>query len=181
MKKSWQNNHVMDLDIDGNTVSMFVIPLPDKFQLPCDGTSFYGIDPGYKHIGFSTISGITGFCYEITCRDFFDQMDRATALKNMMSKLISTNSRHPEPKWIIMEGSSHAEKFGQTSLAEARLSLALGASEFGIVKFVPPSTIRKYVFGKGNLRGEDVYKNELPPNAAASLGCACYAHIWQNH
>jgi hypothetical protein len=80
----------------------------------------------------------------------------------------------------IIEGAAFHKTFGQVGLAEVREGFYIGAkmanglTNISHVEIVPPATIRKEVFGKGNEQAGDHYP-VLNHNGADSISIAQYA------
>lgn len=80
-------------------------------------------------------------------------------------------------KGVCIEGASFGDVYRQVELAEIRASAVLWSIEKFYpedVFLVPPSKIRKKVFGNGSIIGKDVWKKQLSPDAADALACAYY-------
>lgn len=128
-----------------------------------------GIDPGSRHMGITLIEKE----YSTSMEVLINQSDDPITRMEMVRKVIVDNVPRFKHGFALVEGSSHGEVYGQTQLAEARASamMALKVKGFAI-KVMPPSSIRKKVFGNGKTRGEDFWKKQIAPNAASSLVCA---------
>lgn len=128
-----------------------------------------GIDPGSRHMGITIIEKVSTVSMEVLVNQSDDPIERM----EMVRKVIVDNVPRPNHGFALVEGSSHGEVYGQTQLAEARASAMMALKVRGfVIKVMPPSSIRKKVFGNGKTRGEDFWKKQIAPNAASSLVCA---------
>jgi Holliday junction resolvasome RuvABC endonuclease subunit len=127
-----------------------------------------GIDPGSRHMGLTIIEKDITRSFEFLLNQSENPITRMEYVGQAVKECI-----HRSTGFALVEGSSHGEVYGQTQLAEARASAMLAMSEKGFeVICMPPSSIRKKVFGNGKTRGEDFWKKQIAPNAASSLVCA---------
>ena len=127
-----------------------------------------GIDPGSRHMGISIIEKEMTTSIEVLVNPSDDPIERM----EMIRRVIVDNVPRTHG-FALVEGSSHGEVYGQTQLAEARASAMMALKVKGyLIQVMPPSSIRKKVFGNGKTRGEDYWKKQIAPNAASSLVCA---------
>ena len=136
---------------------------------------FVGIDPGGRHQGVSVYVGKN---------IFVSQINFTTVEKNPVKKMLDVAEslmycgipQHlSKPGYVIIEGASYNEKFGQVSLSEVRATnmLILAQLGFEVVK-VPPKRIRLLSLNNGNENGEKYF--DFPHDALASFLC-CLAAI----
>lgn len=132
-----------------------------------------GIDPGTVHLGVAYCAE-QSYLYEVTLRRQEEPYQRIKDIQNIIGMLQMDDWVIGPETILVIEGASFADRYRQTELAEVRTAVATWLGRLvGQVSFVPPTTVMKKVFGKGNLSAWKVWTN-LPPNAASALACAVY-------
>jgi Holliday junction resolvasome RuvABC endonuclease subunit len=161
---------------------------PYQFQYNNSLDKIYiGIDPGSRNMGMSILSDTMSMSFEITYPPEKDAVKRIlkvyTTTKLCFQYVFYEGIRFP-PLSIsaVIEGSSFGDKYGQATLADARTAAFMSIYEIANrehydcqAKYIPPQSIRKQVFGSAKIKGEEVWKDQLPPDAASSLVCAICA------
>jgi len=142
-------------------------PLP----LPSNDRCVFGYDPGTTKMGVTWLWHGKLLVYEVSIIRSPDPVVRIINTHHILDVCVKMFDFAPI---LIIEGSSFGNNFRQVELAEVRASAVLWALHYNITpKIIPPTTIRKVVFGNGKTKAEEVW-SELPPNAASSLACAYY-------
>lgn len=139
----------------------------------------FGIDPGGRYMGLTILERTYHLAtsYEIEFPSERLVIPRATQIRLALSDIIFLGeSWKAENILVAVEGSSFASPYRNTELAEARLTAALWFKdklevEEGNFVFIPPLTVRKYIFGNAKIRAEEQWP-ELKPDAASSLAIA---------
>lgn len=132
-----------------------------------------GFDAGTTHIGVAMIDPFQNMArlWEITMNRIADTMLRIKSIQYILSDL---QMILPASFNVVIENSAYSKQFRQTELAEIRTSAAFWFEQAGgKVKFIAPNTIRKQIFGKGNLKAHDVWTG-IEPDALAALSCSYY-------
>jgi Holliday junction resolvasome RuvABC endonuclease subunit len=144
--------------------------------LPNDGV---GIDPGLK-LG---VSYTVGRDHAFTFRTYIDRsalsvvgmLDVFHNVPLLMENLV------PFASPVVVEGAAHNAKYGQPLLGEIRGALLLGFHNAGFrfVSEVQPLSIRKRVFGAGNVQPMDFWREagfiKADKDAADALSMAICA------
>jgi len=136
---------------------------------------YIGIDPGSRHMGLTILkSDGLGETYEIELPTQPDALSKMHVVRKMMEWILDKElGLITQPIYAVIEGSGYSMPFGQTELAEARAVAMLTLDSYGIkVNVIPPTSIRKKVFGSAKIHAEDLWKELIPPNAASSIACA---------
>jgi hypothetical protein len=137
----------------------------------CVDKIFVGVDPGSKHQGISVYANDVITISQI---DFREEKNPVQIMLNVIESI--KNCILPYKTRFgtcVVEGSSYNEKFGQTSLAEARGAAMLGLHYLGFsILKVPPLRVRKLATGNGK---EKCLCFGFPPDATASLLCVLAA------
>lgn len=131
-----------------------------------------GIDPG-RNFGLSIMSGnaLTVYYGKLPSRKSpFNFLSGWDAF-HLSSQFVGVN-RMP----LVVEGAAHEEDVGQVLLAEIRAGFYIGMAYFNQckVELVPPTKVRKRVWGKGGFKGGYAWPL-INPNAADAGACALYA------
>jgi Holliday junction resolvasome RuvABC endonuclease subunit len=152
-----------------------------KIELPKEPTSplqCWGVDPGTTHVGITVIPYINevnyAHLYQIEMPRWKDAVDRIVHWQQVMGEMNLIIQGHCR---MVVEGAAYgSSQFRQVELAEIRAATVLWAYRLGMdTKIVPPSTIRKCVFGTAKLKAHDVWYLQDAPDALAALSCAYYA------
>lgn len=143
------------------------------------GDMIIGIDPGSTHLGITLFPSAyihdSLFAFEVTLPSEKTSIESALSVRKAFRtclKLAYMGNLSGFP--AIIEGPSYGERYGQAKLAEMRITLALEIldSFYGHVRYSPPKSIRKIVFGDGKIVAKEIWKDLLLPDAADSLACA---------
>ena len=133
----------------------------------------YGIDPGTTNIGIAYVHptpNVAVMLYQVKLERADTTLGRILAIQNALTQcrlLIRNDAR------AVVEGASYGNKYRQVELAEVRAAIVIWFYRYGVLTdVVPPKTIRKVVFGNGNIKNP--WEN-LPDDVAAALGCAFYS------
>lgn len=143
--------------------------IPQALPVPA-----WGIDPGVN-FGLTMIEGDT-------VRVFYGALLRSdepgqygeVAYNFIRGLAIASDAFHAH---LIIEGAAYGAPFRQVELSEIRTGFYLGSSasgRFSSIEIKPPATIRKEVFGSGNVHAADEYPL-LNHNGADSLAMALFA------
>jgi len=147
------------------------IHIEPPMPLPANDRCVFGYDPGTTRMGVACLWRTYLTVYEVETVRSPDPVVRIVTNQSILNTCAKLFSYSPI---MIIEGSSFGNNFRQVELAEVRASAVLWALQHNIVpKIVPPTTIRKAVFGNGKTKADEIWK-ELPPNAGAALSCAYY-------
>lgn len=145
------------------------IKIEPPFPITSDHVLF-GVDPGTTKFGLAYLWRSVCHIYEIMVIRKDDPVERILLTQDILSECFHTFDYAP---LMTIEGSSF-NGYRQTELAEVRASTVLWAVAHGIKpRIVPPTSIRKMVFGTAKTKAEDLW-NDLPPDAASALACAYY-------
>lgn len=134
----------------------------------------FGIDPGQRNMGFTKLEQDSlAVVWQLHLPQINDPVHRMHFVRSLISWLAP---RHNPDTCVVVEGASFGSVHGQVPLAEVRAACVF-AFQRAKVRIVPPSTIRKEVFGSGRRKAADVWPKlaVLYPDAVASLGCALYS------
>ena len=157
---------------------------------PIPLTSFgtwIGIDPGTVNFGLATMLSWDeqdkAKLYQIK----FERQDTVDVRLLLTNEVMETIVKDKQkfsfkcPHWTVIEGASFGNNFRQVELAEQRGFLVWWGMKRGYrVQVVPPTTIRKVVFGSGKVKAHEAWqldgipKNKQPNDALAALACAYY-------
>ena len=139
-------------------------PRPNKVK--------YGIDPGTVNIGVAYVHptpNVAIMLYQIKLELADTTLGRIHAMQDALTRcslLLELNAE------AIIEGASFAARYRQVELAEVRAAAVMWFDRYNITAHVvPPTTIRKQVFGNGKTKNP---WKEIPDDVAAALGCAYY-------
>ena len=129
-----------------------------------------GCDPGTVHLGIAIVRPKQAVkLYKVTLKRHKKALLRLLAVQQVLGHTIGYFSDHAI---AIIEGASYGARYRQVELAEVRAAMMLWFHEYNIEPhIVPPTTIRKQVFGSGKTKNP---WSNLPDDLAASLGCAFY-------
>jgi len=148
-----------------SSITAFEIEPP--FPIP-ERTKF-GIDPGTVNMGLAVLHPNSAQLYKIKMIRLTKALDRMLEVQEMLTRCIGWFGFDPI---AIIEGASYGDKYRQVELAEQRAAMALWFHGFDVdVEIIPPSTIRKQVFGHGKTKNP---WSNLNDNLAAAIGCAYY-------
>ena len=76
---------------------------------------------------------------------------------------------------VMIEGAAYGAKYSREALEDSRLGFYDAFKELGkTVSYAPPLTIRKEVFGKGTIKGNQVFL-DINENSADSVAICLYA------
>lgn len=145
-----------------------------RFDPVSNGLTVFGCDPGTVHLGLARLhlSSGCGYLYQITFKHRLqDPVERMKRIQTTLCEFFPGTYVNGE---MIIEGASFSDPYRQTELAEIRTTVALwGLSKQLNVRFIPPTTIRKQVFGNGKTKATEFWP-ELSkyPDASAALSCA---------
>lgn len=147
-----------------------------KLEPPLPNTSehvLFGVDPGTTKLGLAYLWRNVCHIYEIKIKRNCDPVVRILLNQEIMSKCLRMFDFAP---LMVIEGSSFANNYRQVELAEIRASSVLWAIQHGVKpSIIPPSSIRKKVFGSAKLRAEVEWDLREYPDAASALACAYYS------
>ena len=147
-----------------------------KLEPPLSNTServLMGVDPGTTKLGLAYLWRNVCHIYEIKIKRNCDPVVRILLNQEIMSKCLRMFDFAP---LMVIEGSSFANNYRQVELAEIRASSVLWAIQHGVKpSIIPPSSIRKKVFGSAKLRAEVEWDLREYPDAASALACAYYS------
>lgn len=133
---------------------------------------FVGIDPGTTNIGICVLYGGEAKTFQVVLPRNPNPVNRMKEAVSILDYVVSYSNRKV---LVCIEGASFGDVYRQVELAEIRAACTLWAIEKAtVVEIVPPSSIRKNVFGNGSIKAKDLWKNLLPGDAADALACACY-------
>lgn len=160
------NSYHYQTDFLDNDVNIF------DLKMEIDNSSiFFGVDPGTSHLGIAYINGHVARLLEIQTKRKDTTEQRIAYMWDMMNRLSNFN-----PIMLVIEGASYADKYRQVELQDIRCGAttwAMNRSSDIKIQIVPPTSIRKTVFGSGKIKNP--WKEiGIPDNAAAALGCALY-------
>ena len=167
-----------------NIGDIYIRPFTIEHDFPLDKI-YIGIDPGSRNMGLTILSDTVSISFEIKYppeKDAVKRILKIYATTKLCFYYVFDRGIKQEI-CVVIEGSSFGDKYGQSTLADARtaafLSILRIAEEDAWVncqaKYIPPQSIRKQVFGSAKIKGEEVWKDQLPPDAASSLVCAICA------
>jgi hypothetical protein len=136
----------------------------------------WGIDPGI-YFGMTVIENEKVYVFSGSLLQV-ERPGHAGLLAYQFLRNMTSTFKHKNAQ-LIVEGAAYGKPFRQVQLAEIRQGFYLaGATSmyFAETKIVPPATIRKHVFGQGQVQAADVWPL-LNHNAADSLAIALYATL----
>lgn len=143
-------------------------------------TDFIGMDPGTTHLGLAWTGRTSILLAQIELDREGNAVDR---MKNIYRILDEAFTPHPTREHFtnLIEGASYADRYRQVELAECRATMAWWTiNRKGRSKIVPPLTIRKKVFGSAKIKAQDVWGDEIPPDALAALSCLYYGYMMED-
>jgi hypothetical protein len=122
--------------------------------------------------------------WQITMERSDNALFRIMMVSTVLRQIFGKPNADPK-QIVIIEGASFGNNFRQAELAEQRTAMALWfipMTYYGSrqIKFVPPTTIRKVVFGSGKIKAHEAWqlegipKSKQPNDALAALSCAYY-------
>jgi Holliday junction resolvasome RuvABC endonuclease subunit len=166
-----------------NVGDIYIRPFTVEHDLPLDKI-YVGIDPGSRNMGLTILSDTVSMSFEIKYPPEKDAVKRIlkiyTTTKLCFYYVFDKGIK--QKICAVIEGSSFGDPYGQATLADARTAAFLSIYEIANrehydcqAKYIPPQSIRKQVFGSAKIKGEEVWKDQLPPDAASSLVCAICA------
>jgi Holliday junction resolvasome RuvABC endonuclease subunit len=173
-------------------ISKYIVQLPSEFDKNfslfgrnLQDKKFFGIDPGSTNLGLSEVrvfySGIMtkAILYQIKMPRT-KLVDRIDQLDKVLSKCFNTFVLGKDKMFAVIEGASYGSMYRQTELAEVRAIIAewLKRNGVGVIQVVPPTSIRKRVFGSGKVLAQDAFiTDENIPDAVTALSCVYYAML----
>jgi hypothetical protein len=159
----------IETEKDGNLPDFDTVSLMKL--VPNDG--IMGIDPGNK-MGITCIynNHIEDriICVEAITTTIKHPMERSNRVRRIVEEYCPGGLFS-----AFVENSAFGARYGQTVLAENRLSAMIALQDMGAssITFAAPTSIRKVVFGSSKIKAESLWK-EIPPDAASSLAIAVY-------
>jgi hypothetical protein len=161
------NSYQVKFGDDDDDITIFDV------QLEINNSSIvYGLDPGSVHIGVAYINGAAARLLEITTKRKDATEKRIAYMWQILSRLSDF-----DPIMLVIEGASYGDKYRQVELQDIRCGAttwAMNRSSDIKIQIVPPTSIRKTVFGSGKIKNP--WKEiGIPDNAAAALACGLYA------
>lgn len=160
--------------------------------IPHEGT-IVGIDPGPRNLGIALFHDpevSPSFIYQIELTRPKEMIERIREIDNLLHHLAYREDLFSLDRIskLVIEYAAHGAKGLQTELAEQRSACAIwfvsrlthSWNEHNTeILTVPPTKIRKTVFGDGRTKAKEVWK-DLPPDGADALGCAVYGALLDN-
>lgn len=135
-------------------------------------TMFVGVDPGTTNIGISVLFNGEAKTFQIAVPRNPNPINRMKDAISILEYIINYKNKRI---FVCIEGASFGDVYRQVELAEIRAACALWAIEKAeLVEIIPPSSIRKKVFGNGSIKAKELWKNLLPGDAADALACSLY-------
>ena len=137
--------------------------------LPANGI---GIDPG-KNWGVAVVwkSGEV-MLWQGRFIDREDKMYGISSREIIMNKL---RYEFPDVANSLVEGASYGDTYGQVPLAEIRFGFYTALKDLQYpVEYIPPSSTRKFIFGKGTIQPMDIWI-DINHNAADAFSIALAA------
>ena len=179
MTTGWHIDAKQEIDIGDIHIQPYAI----THDFPLDKI-YIGIDPGSRNMGLTILSDTVSMSFEIKYPPEKDAVKRIlkiyTTTKLCFYYVFDKGIK--QKICAVIEGSSFGDPYGQSTLADARTAAFLSIYEIADrehydcqAKYIPPQSIRKQVFGSAKIKGEEVWKDQLPPDAASSLVCAICA------
>lgn len=177
------------VEIECNTIQTSSI---EEYVSSCksNGHLCIGIDPGIRKLGYTfmphyTLHDIT-YTFEINLpqdKNHTTRFFNVWLAAQMVTGIFTEHSglKNFSLLKICIEGAAYEKGFGQVALAEIRTVLAsfyLFKGHFPYI--IPPQTIRKSAFNSAKIKAKELW-TELPPDSAASIGCALWANNELNH
>jgi len=142
-----------------------------------------GFDPGTVNMGIAEITSQKyANLYQIWRKRDENQVKRITDLHTVITECIGSSALYYyKTVKVVIEGASFGNRYRQTELGEIRASAVLwftGNLSYAQVEIVPPTSIRKEVFGSGKSKAHEQWTElEKFQDAAAALSCAYYAGL----
>jgi hypothetical protein len=131
-----------------------------------------GIDPG-RNFGLGIVRGHTLTIYggRLPSRD-----KPFNFLSGLDAFLLSGRFADVRGLSVVIEGASYEEEVGQVLLAEIRAGFFIGMHYFNGSEtiLVPPTKVRKTIWGHGSFKGTHAWPL-IDPNGADAGACALYA------
>jgi Holliday junction resolvasome RuvABC endonuclease subunit len=151
-----------------DSITAFAIESP----FPRPEIAKYGIDPGSAKMGVAfvhPISNVTVMAYQIKMERGKTALDRVLGVQRVLSQLQLVI----QPKGlVVIEGASYGSVYRQVELEDIRVAAMMWFHRYGIKsEIVPPTTVRKQVFGNGRIKNP---WDNLPDDCVAALGCCFY-------
>lgn len=138
--------------------------------------TIFGVDPGTTHLGLAEVwpNSIRHSLYQVTLERHSDPIQRMSNIGLILSTCFSAHSFKPT---MIIEGAAYGIPYRQVELAEIRATAVCWCNwAMAEPKIVPPSTIRKAIFGNAKIKTHEFWPELAEfPDAAAALSCALYA------
>ena len=159
-------NIISEEKINDSTIAFEVespFPLPNEMRI--------GVDPGTTKLGIAVVRPNNNIVklYKITLKRHKKALLRLLAVQQVLGHTVGHFGYNTI---AIIEGASYGAPYRQVELAEVRAAMMLWFHKYNIEPhIVPPSTIRKQVFGHG--RTKNPWDN-LPDDVSAAIGCAFY-------
>ena len=159
----------VDSFVFGNwKIKRYDVVLPIK--IPANDV-FIGIDPGTTNLGVCTIESSYATVFQIRMTRNSNPVERIIEARKILNHIVKKGSVTN----ICVEGASFGDVYRQVELAEIRAACALwGIDRKAEVVIVPPSSIRKKVFGNGSINPKEIWKKYMVGDAADALACAYY-------
>lgn len=140
----------------------------------------WGLDPGVN-FGLTVIEEDKVYVFNGSLNQDEKPGRRGLIAYRFLQSIMTTFSQQRDALMVI-EGASYGDQFGQVLLSEVRTGFYLAASTFHAVagymfsdvEIKAPKSIRKAVFGDGNIRAPDEFPT-LNRNAADGLAMALFA------
>ncbi len=184
---------MIEIQVLAHTTQKYSIWSVDRYTIipPIELISldtFCGIDPGTSNAGmarlYSKDADDRAELWQIKITrddDAIKRMNLASSIVSYFIYEVDLSKEYFFPILTIIEGASFGNNFRQVELAEQRATfvwrLLDGSYE---VKIIPPTTIRKAVFGSGKIKAHEAWqlagipKNKQPNDALTALSCAYY-------
>jgi len=149
--------------------STIAFEVESPFPLPSE--IHYGIDPGTTNLGIAVVRPNQSVrLYKVTLKRQEKALDRLLSVQQVLGHTIKHFTLDSK---AVIEGASFGARYRQVELAEVRAAILLWFYGYKIeAEIVPPKTIRKVVFGNGNIKNP---WDNLQDDIAAALGCAFYS------
>lgn len=154
-------------------ITKYTVKAPIPFETKY---AVYGIDPGTTNFGLAYLAPFNpdvAFLFYAKLQRSKNPVERILLAQNVLSICFTFFTYKG---YSVIEGASFGNTHRQVELAEVRASSALWCLKKNIEpKILPPKTIRKGVFGNGNVKASDRWK-EVPSDAADALACAYFSY-----
>lgn len=136
-----------------------------------------GIDPGTTNLGICVLNDNLQIAelFQISIERDKNPINRIQHTQKILNECVRIV---PYEVYMIIEGASFGSNFRQVELAECRTSAALWALDRKFkVQIIPPTTIRKNVFGSAKIKAHEIWSN-IPSDCAAALSCALSVNLY---